>query len=295
LVLLCARPARADEHPRKLWIEARPWTCSEHIAPFARELSLACDAADGACVVAGDEASADRRLVLKCGEPRWTLEAHDPSGARLWSAELAGGDSDRVRDGAAFVVRAETTAPLPPRVAPPPSSPMLPVRSTDADARSDERRLYGNTFTLAAAPRALLSLADFTRAARANDLVGIGAYAAVRFVYGLRLGATAGVDGGEGGNVGWNLGLLAGLGAPFDSTRFGLLLQTGYFETFNLARGREKTFRENLYLRGSFVCQFLSNSNSTSRMWVGLSPMVAARNEPRLFLGFDIGGAWDPT
>jgi hypothetical protein len=140
---------------------------------------------------------------------------------------------------------------------------------------------------------------SFAPVAHRTFLAGVGAYGAARLVHGLRLGVAAGADrvgeGHNGEDVAWNVGLLAGVGAPFDSTRFGLLLQTGYLETLDTARGRSKSFTEHLYGRGALVMQF--SSNSTSRMWVGLSPMVLTKwgGEPNVFLGLDLGGAWDPT
>src|SRR5262249_7925999 len=94
-----ASGARAGTKTR-LWLEARPYTCSEHLAPLARELTLACDAAQGACGIAASQGAADRRLVVHCAESEWKVEALQPSGEPAWSVEVHGSDDDRARSAA---------------------------------------------------------------------------------------------------------------------------------------------------------------------------------------------------
>jgi hypothetical protein len=188
------------------------------------------------------------------------------------------------------------------------TTPRLTLRPIDsepderrAETKTDGRSEYGSTFTLAAAPRASLSLAALSdRAAREPGQVGIGALGVARLVYGFRLGVAAGADhilpGPYGGpDTAWNTGVVAGIGAPFDVTRFGLFVEAGYQERFDSGQGRKKSYRDYGYLRGSLVMRLSSTSNSTSRVWAGLSPMVISDDEAYVFLGLDVGGAWDPS
>jgi hypothetical protein len=136
-VLACvtaASSARARvDAPTKLWLEARPFTCDAQLPALARELTLACDAAGAACVIASSESVADRRIVLHCSEEAWTVEATSPAGQRAWSVEVYGSDADRTRSAAVFTVRAESGEAAPYQVAPAPMPP--------------------STFSVAAAPR----------------------------------------------------------------------------------------------------------------------------------------------
>jgi hypothetical protein len=171
-----------------------------------------------------------------------------------------------------------------------------PARDRGGETIDDEHKQYGNRFTLGAAPRASLGLARLTDSkASVPGMFGVGVFGAARLVYGLRLGLAAGAERilegpyGNGSPVGWNTGVVLGAGAPFDATRFGLYAEAGYHETFDTKIGRQKSFREQRYLRGGVLVNIMSTS--TSRMWAGLSPMLI---EDHVFAGLDIGGAWDP-
>lgn len=179
---LLLAPAAGAAEPASFWIEAHPWTCSQHVAPVARELNLACDAAGGACNVAASETSADRRIFLKCDETKWTIEAHDAKGVRLWSVDVTGDVSDRARSAAVFAVRAETGERLP-SPPPPPHEPAVVAKIEGPpapDKPSDPSPKPPASVTMAFSPRAQIAVGNmvddpsFGRDYTSSGLVGFG-------------------------------------------------------------------------------------------------------------------------
>jgi hypothetical protein len=260
--LLLAASAASAQAPKKsrLWLEARPFTCSEHLSSFARELTLACDAAGGQCAVAADEATADRRLILHCTDPQWWLEGADRSGAPGWTVELVGSDADRLRSAAVFAVRAESAeAPRRADLAPAPSAdprePMkaVPARSSEppskaapAASTSDPDRVAApstsSLFSVALAPRGGMAVGN----ASTSALAGVGAFLVMNIVKDIRLGVSGAVDyavrepglsgytgsewmrHSESNRTHWSGGAVIGIGAPFDRTPAGLFVEGGY-------------------------------------------------------------------
>jgi len=100
--------ARADEtaSARRVWLEARPWTCSRELPAFARDVELACDAL-GACEVAASEAEATERATLRC-EPgmRWRLGLAGVRAGEALDVTLTGDREQRLRRAAMWIARA---------------------------------------------------------------------------------------------------------------------------------------------------------------------------------------------
>jgi hypothetical protein len=174
-------PARADEggpSPRVAWwVEGRPWTCSDPVAPVARQAELACDASGGQCRIAQTREEADRIAVLSCAANRsaWRLDAEDRSGRVVWSVVLTGDPEARARKAGLWISLADATpAPppeseVPPAVAsppaaetapeapppPPPPAPPKPEPPEPAEAERPLRRLWigaAGSFDLVAVP-----------------------------------------------------------------------------------------------------------------------------------------------
>jgi hypothetical protein len=315
-VVLLPAIARADGQPKKLWLEARPYTCSEYLAPLARELTLACDAAGGACAVARDEGSADRRLVLHCAEPAWSLEATDAWGASKWSVDLVGGDADRLRSAAVFAVRAESDdralvrAPASPPASMPAPSEAKPLPEPDRRPRVGEP----SDWSLAAAPHAGALVSSAQGIPEATGSLGVGVYVSRRlrsFLPGVDLhvaltgSAERPVTGSNGAALDWQLGAAhaqdvqnatyeprftaggaLGIGAPFDHTPFGALAEVGY-------AWRPGTFggQEGVQARGEVVYQLFPTA--AVRPWLGVSFRRIFDTEKNA-VGLDLGIAWDP-
>jgi hypothetical protein len=111
--------ARADSgHTAPLvswWVEGRPWTCADPVAPVARQAALACDASGGTCRIAQTREEADRIAALSCAADRsaWRLDAEDRAGRVLWSVVLTGDPDARARKAGLWIARAEGTPPSP--------------------------------------------------------------------------------------------------------------------------------------------------------------------------------------
>jgi hypothetical protein len=298
---LLARAAGAAESP-SFWVEARPWTCSQHVGPVARELSLACDAAGGTCKVAASEASADRRIVLKCDDAKWTVETQDAKGARLWAFDVAGDPSDRARSAAVFAVRAETGESLPPAPRARETSPPIPL-SVDAphppapDTTKDAEPKRPANVSLAFSPRGLVTLGSATDdtswgvSHNTGGLVGF-ALAATANIDGIHLGPTAAGALGIRRSVPneqaiyWNGGVLAGIGAPFDRKTFGLSVDAGYGQRIS-----DTDLRHYWYARPSVIAQLFASSEV--RPFIAASYQVMAGGTSGHYVGGDLGVAWD--
>jgi hypothetical protein len=294
--LLLARAAGAAE-PASFWIEAHPWSCSQHVAPVARELALACDAAGRTCSVASSEASAARRIFLKCDDTKWTIETHDAKGVRLWSVDVAGDPSDRARSAAVFAVRAETgeTLPSPPPAREPPiavnvDAPPGPDKVKDAEPNKP------SGVSMSLAPRAQIAVgnvtddASFGRDGNSGGLMGFG-FATTWNVEGIRIGPAAG------GALGlrysnnreqaayWNAGVVAGVGAPFERKVFGLVVDAGYGQRF------AADVRHFGYVRPSVIAQMFPTSEI--RPFLAASYQLMVGGASGHYLGADLGLAWD--
>jgi hypothetical protein len=314
----------------QLWIDTVGSDCAAHRTALARELTLACDAGGALCALASTEADADRRIVLHCDESAWSLEGREPSGAPLWRVELAGGDTDRLRSAAVFAVRAEGARPAP-SAAPEPAkhddaggvevAPSTPA--TEADAVPKPKG--SGTFSLAAAPRASTVIGH----GRSTGLVGIGAYAVMKTFRDVRVGVSASVDHDnrrdtnllpvddrmpEASRTNWLAGAVIGMGAPFERTPLGVLVEANYgLATFSSRRFSECTVVDNEQqcngplvsgsssigqVRGSVVYQLLTAS--TIRPWVALSVRHLWNNQTNFgsdtstLAGLDLGVVWDP-
>lgn len=298
-ITLLARAAVAAEPP-SFWIEAHPWTCSQHVAPFARELSLACDAAGATCIVAETQASAARRILLKCDDTKWTVETHDANGTRLWSVDVAGDLSDRARSAAVFAVRAETGESLPPPraaepIAPPSSAPAPARAEPSADRAPDEPAKKPADVSIAFAPRAAVavgSVFDDKSIIRDNvgGIAGVAASATWN-VEGVRIGPTAGADvglrySGRGiQHLFWHAGVLAGWGAPFEPKIFGLALEAGYVERIT------NEVRHSGYVRPAIIVQVMPSS--PVRPFLSASYQLMFGGASHSLAGADLGVVWD--
>jgi hypothetical protein len=163
------------------WVEGRPWTCSDPVAPIARQAELACDASGGHCRIAETRDEADRIAAVSCAADRsaWRLDAEDRSGRVLWWVVLTGDPEARARKAGIWIARAEATPPPPPESerppdaagpsaaesapesevpAPsPPRAPAKPEQPEPADAEMPFRRLWiggAGSFDLVAMPAA---------------------------------------------------------------------------------------------------------------------------------------------
>jgi hypothetical protein len=125
--------ARADADipsPRiSWWVEGRPWTCSDPVAPVARQAELACDASGGHCRIAQTREEADRIAALSCAADRsaWRLDAEDRAGRVLWSVVLTGDPEARARKAGLWIARAEGASPAPPESEPMPQNESPPA------------------------------------------------------------------------------------------------------------------------------------------------------------------------
>jgi hypothetical protein len=290
--------------PTKLWLEARPFTCDAQLPALARELTLACDAAGGACVIAPSESMADRRIVLHCSEEAWTVEATSPAGQLAWSVEVYGSDADRTRSAAVFTVRAESGEPVPHHVAPapalePPALPPIPtMRGGPAEDRDRVDSIPSPTlFSVAAAPR--ISTA-FGRG-DTHFMSGVAGYGVVRLSPSFRVGLTGAVEVGEddsrdptmtapnagneavdsdsytfapavyGSGMHWHLsgGAVLGVGAPFDRVPFGAMLE-GTYGALLYSRGAVGPVHAGFAsVRGGLVYQLFATNEV--RPWLCLS------------------------
>lgn len=298
-LVLLARAAGAAESP-SFWIEAHPWTCSQHVAVLARELSLACDAAGATCAVATTEASADRRVFLKCDETKWTVETHDARGARLWSVDVAGDPSDRARSAAVFAVRAETGESLPPpraadAIAPAPSAPAAPRAEPAADRAPDEPAKKPADVSIAFAPRAAVAVGNLfdDKSIIRDNVGGIAGVAATATwnVEGLRIGPTAGADiglrySGRGiQHLFWHAGVVAGWGAPFEPKIFGVVLEAGYAERIM------NDVKHSGYVRPAIIVQVMRSS--PVRPFLSASYQLMFGGASHSLAGADLGVVWD--
>jgi hypothetical protein len=102
--------ARAQEPrslPRRVWLEARPWTCVHVLPTFARHVELACDAMGGECEVATSEGVATERASLSCdAHAPWTLRIEGSEGGETLVVTLEGDREQRLRKAAMRIARA---------------------------------------------------------------------------------------------------------------------------------------------------------------------------------------------
>jgi hypothetical protein len=306
--LLLARSASAGD-ASSFWIEARPWTCSQHVAPVARELSLACDAAGAKCSVAANEAAADHRIVIRCDETKWTVEAEDKRGARLWAVDVTGELSDRARSAAVFAVRAETGEHLPAASAPAPSPPPRAPVSIKIDERApastdtttDTVPKEVPDVTLVFASRGNLKLGDVADrwgskvTENGGKLLGVSGAATID-IEGLRIGPTAGLGIGvdysprvyadKSAPFYWTVGAVTAIGAPFKRKVLGLGLEGGF--------GRlvlDKDVHDFGYVRPSIIVQPLPRS--PARPFLAAAYEVKGGGITGHHVGLDLGMAWD--
>jgi hypothetical protein len=134
-VLLASSPAvsRADG-ARRVWLEARPWTCARELPSLARDVELACDATRAGCDVARREEDATERVTLYCSDwGTWRIGLGVLDGADAVVATLEGDREERLRSAGMWVARfrphgappaPEEPAPTPPP--PPPAAPVVP-------------------------------------------------------------------------------------------------------------------------------------------------------------------------
>jgi hypothetical protein len=141
-------PAPVLVPARRVWIEARPWTCDHQIVALARDTELACDALGGRCQIAASEVEATHRAVLVCDSAvRWTLRIETSDGQPVVAVRLVGDREERLRKAAMWIARTEDDGPAagPPSggVAPPapgpPSPPAPALRVPSAPAASPAR------------------------------------------------------------------------------------------------------------------------------------------------------------
>jgi hypothetical protein len=252
-VLTTATTSRADgEATTSWWIEARPWTCSDHVAPLARQVELACDASGRRCRIAEERKEAERIAVIACSADRdaWRLDAEDRAGHTLWSVTLTGDEDARIRKGAMWIARAESEGPpsTPPEPAvkvqpppvpavpePPPPSPVVvvaapPEKPAPAEAPAERaatpRWLPAlNVSLLAGAP-----LHDRTAQGEPHTLVGARVAAAVHLSESIFFGAT--VNGetfteDKNPDTYAHLGALLAVGAPYTHDWLGVSAEGG--------------------------------------------------------------------
>jgi hypothetical protein len=238
---------------------------------------------------------------VKCDETKWTIEAHDASGVRLWSVDLTGDLSDRARSAAVFAVRAETGERLP---SPPPPAPRerepAVVAMVDGPAAPDKPTDTSSkpppSATMAFSPRAQIAvgnLADdpsFGRDYSSSGLVGFG-FGTTWNVEGIRIGPAIG------GALGmrytssteqaayWNAGVVAGVGAPFDRKVFGLTVDAGYGQRL------ASDVRHFGYLRPSVIAQIFPSSEL--RPFLAASYQLMVGGTSGHYLGADLGVAWE--
>jgi hypothetical protein len=229
--MLVARGAAAEPANVRWWLEARPWTCNEHLSALGREVALACDATGGRCNVAPDERTATMRATLRCVDAdRWLLEATTAEGERLWNVDLAGEPSDRLRRAAVWIARNEEPARAEP-------SPSPVVRLEAPGARPAE---VPGAEAPAASPSAADRRGGLSFAARgtygyarpelgSNTLMaGARAEAALALRNGVRLGATGTFDSSLDAPAMQMLGGIAlSLGAPWSDDVVGLEIGGG--------------------------------------------------------------------
>jgi hypothetical protein len=245
---LCPKVAAADDERRAWWLEARPWTCVEWIAPLARHVALACDAHGSSCTVAAEEQRANRLAILHCDGDHgsWILEAWNRSSQRLWSLNLSGDTDERLRKAGVWIASdgpGDSEKPKPPAERPlhqgDPGVPNEPqpyeAPKTELPVAHRDRGAQGAPTEAAPTPRRgglVLTghwggdAQDFGRegglwGARLDALVLRGGV--------LHLAAGAQFDRVSGGQSapGWlgRVGPVVGVGAPWTDDRIGLSLE----------------------------------------------------------------------
>ena len=237
---LVSTGARADATPtpppRRVWLEARPWTCARELPAFAVNVELACDAMGHECEVAPSQEVATETATLYChadATDRWSVEV-GPQGERI-VASLTGDREQRLRKAAMWVARANLDGSPPPTPAPAPAPapapeatppvvivvPALagPAPHDTSDAPTTTPTNHGGI--------TLSSLSGVTSAA--TGVAGLHAHFAVPLPHGFYVGPSASyvsfyqVDWsdlarGPGSTTGQGVlgGVQGGWGAPFD-------------------------------------------------------------------------------
>jgi hypothetical protein len=156
--------ALADAPTRKVWLEARPWTCAGEVPSLATDVELACDAMRASCAVARREEDATERATLYCGDGgTWRLGLGATDGPDSVIVTLDGDRDERLRSAGMWVARVKphggppspevaiaAPAPPPTTVAPPPPAPppaveeavpavLVPVPSDPVDVVTPEK------------------------------------------------------------------------------------------------------------------------------------------------------------
>lgn len=306
---LVSRAALADEPaspPRTtlLWLEARPYTCSEYLPALAREVTLACDATGGSCQVAPNETSATRRLVLHCArsgateanESVWTIEATERDGKRRWSAEVAGPTDDRLRSAAVWVVRAEGNDVTTPVASPAPRAPAQAAEPRPgADKPTEATSLRRHTLALSGR-----AASGYTKTAEPGTAVGMGVMWGRRLIPDLVIGLSTGLErvvDVEGRSYSGlrrtsvRGGVLLALGAPFDTSWYGIQIEGGPALTWTNG-GTAKGYG---FFRAGLVAQLFGEQST--RPWLGVSFIQNSddANEPlHRLVALDLGIAWSP-
>jgi hypothetical protein len=312
-LLVLAPIARADEGATvSWWVEARPWNCSDLVAPLAREIELACDAAGGICRIARSEAEATQYAVISCteGEAPWNLDAEGRDRRRLWSVALEGDRDERLRKAALWVARGEddrgsVAASVAPPAAPPapPASPAVPAAESTARDAADTSQTPTNG--------GLAFSAFGARTTYVNSflmLAGARVLAATRLAGGARLGLGLDAehsvaDGLHGYGGGYNLtaghlGAVVGFGAPWTDDWVGVSGEAGVAKAkgnysdgccssaSQLAYTTDKT---SAYLKLSLIAQWPRREGL--RPFLGAS-YIASDQLLDQWVTLDLGAAW---
>lgn len=137
---LAAPRAAADDDVARIWLDAEPQGCLEHWAPLTRNVTLACEATGGKCVVAPSKEAANRFVYLRCDNASNNpikIEGRSAEDKLRWSADLVDGAGpaaridDRIRAASVFAARFETQESSNPRPSSPPPSPTRTTTSHD--------------------------------------------------------------------------------------------------------------------------------------------------------------------
>jgi hypothetical protein len=308
-----ARPATAPPHEEakpasphmSWWIEGRPWTCSDPIAPVAREVELACDAAGGHCGVASQREGADRVAAVTCGakDAPWRLDAEDGAGKVLWSVTLGGDAASRARKAAMWIARAEGEGPPPlpapaePKPAakpaatedtPPPVTVMKAGTRDDEDEDDDHKGHHKNNHSTVTGSFVSTLRQEF----------GAGPTMGGRFATASRMGRSSMFFGGaiEGvttpslhqADYYGHFGPLFAMGAPYSHGTLGFAIEGGAAVRANPATGSGPTFHA--YVKGTGTIQL--SSSSEWRPFVSFSYLRTSDALDQMVFA-DFGFAWD--
>jgi hypothetical protein len=241
-------PAPALAPARRVWVEARPWTCDHQIVALARDTELACDALGGRCQIAASEEEATHRAVLVCDSAvRWTLRIETSEGQPVVAVRLVGDREERLRKAAMWIARTEDDGPTagPPSgsVAPPAPAPPAPVlRVPSAPAASparDPSTVWADEPDFPPPPKpkkrragglALDATFGVTNSSFVDSFRGL--HASIVFPAGpFHVGPVGAYDQASSFAAGYagigHLGGRAGWGAPFSDRIVGLWLESG--------------------------------------------------------------------